>query len=373
MAHNINMNNGQASFFSLRENAWHGLGQVVDQPVSAKEAIKLSGLDWEVEKQPLYRKDITPVTSHVAIVRKDNGQGLGIVGADYTPVQNQALFDWFTGLDGFADVTLETAGALGRGETVWILARCKGLRFDIGGDEHQGYMTLINGHAGNRKLIIMPTMVRIVCQNTLQMATSGSKRQNTLVSGWELRHTTNVQSNMDRIRTLYAKTTEAWAQTEQVMRMLAAKPATDEVLDKLFTQPWVKPKLEAGDFSGKPISGIKAAEAAAAAPANTEAEGPSESERASMIADMRKESLMKLYHGPTCATYEATRGTVFAALNAVTEYLEHEAPTRVSKDVPEEDRVAVAKAKRFESANLGGNGNEIKARAFALATELAGV
>ena len=56
MAHNINFNEqtGQHSFFSVKEKAWHGLGQVVqDYPTSA-EAIKFAGLDYEVVKQDIY-------------------------------------------------------------------------------------------------------------------------------------------------------------------------------------------------------------------------------------------------------------------------------------------------------------------------------
>lgn len=50
MAYNIsiNENTGKHSFFSVKEKAWHGLGQVVqDYPTSA-EAIKHDGLDYTV-------------------------------------------------------------------------------------------------------------------------------------------------------------------------------------------------------------------------------------------------------------------------------------------------------------------------------------
>jgi hypothetical protein len=59
MAHNINYKEktSKHSFFSVKEKAWHGLGQIVsDYPTSA-EAIKYAGLDYLVEKRPLFTYD----------------------------------------------------------------------------------------------------------------------------------------------------------------------------------------------------------------------------------------------------------------------------------------------------------------------------
>src|SRR5690606_41278689 len=56
MGHNLNYNEmtGRYSFFSVKEKAWHNLGQVVtDYPTSA-EAIQHAGLDYEVVKSPLF-------------------------------------------------------------------------------------------------------------------------------------------------------------------------------------------------------------------------------------------------------------------------------------------------------------------------------
>jgi len=58
MAHNLNFNNrtGKYSFFSVKEKAWHNLGQIVKEYPTSEEAIKFAGLDYEVEKSPLYTK-----------------------------------------------------------------------------------------------------------------------------------------------------------------------------------------------------------------------------------------------------------------------------------------------------------------------------
>src|SRR5580765_5907477 len=88
------------------ENAWHGLGVTLPNDSSVRhsidEAIKIAGLDWTVETQPVYVdgydngvKFAQAITSHKAIVRKDTRQVLGVVGNRYTPLQNRDQFDWF--------------------------------------------------------------------------------------------------------------------------------------------------------------------------------------------------------------------------------------------------------------------------------------
>ena len=55
MAHNINYdeNTGKHSFFSVKEKAWHGLGQIVDQYPTSSEAIQHAGLNYQVQKASL--------------------------------------------------------------------------------------------------------------------------------------------------------------------------------------------------------------------------------------------------------------------------------------------------------------------------------
>ncbi len=99
MAHNINFNEGTGkhSFFSVKEKAWHGLGQIVSDYTTSAEAIKHAGLDYTVEKRRLFTYDnennvankdtdiIIPeieVPNYYATIRTDNQQVLGVVGKD---------------------------------------------------------------------------------------------------------------------------------------------------------------------------------------------------------------------------------------------------------------------------------------------------
>jgi phage/plasmid-like protein (TIGR03299 family) len=356
MSHNLAKRaDGTHAFFSLREPGWHKLGQVVERPVTDDEAIKLAGLDWEVDLRPILRNDMMPIESHVAVVRHDTDATFGVVGKNYTPLQNVELFKTLRGLEGVGDVVIETAGAIGDGEVVWALARVKGLHFDIKGSEHQGYISLTNSHDGSRKLLWTPTDVRQVCWNTTSMIIA-QERKNTLSSGWEIPHRSGLQTNLKRIVELYEKMAGDWKNTQEVLTFLASKPITDEKLKRLFVEPFI-PKAKQETMI------IEAPEAAEVeAEAEVEAD---ESVRAKLIRAEREARLKELLASPT-NNMPGTRDTLYAAYNAVTEFVDHETMVRPKDN---SDR-GIAEA-RLKSAQFGGRGTEIKRKAFNLAMELA--
>ncbi len=370
MAHNLEQRaDGRYSFVGLRDPAWHNLGKIIEAPISDLEWMKESGLNFDVEKMPLYRKDMETVPSHFAIVRTDNQKTLGVVSKAYEPVQNIALMEWLRGLDGYADVTIETAGVLGQGETVFISARCNGLKFSIGGDEHRAYMLLTNGHIGNRRLTMGPTLTRAVCENTVGMATGhmnvddtkGFALSGNLSSGFTLRHSKNIAEMMSDIQQAYARTSDCWKATEEVMRAFALKPLTEEMVTALFTKPFAQPKKVNKD-----------AEALAAlisdAPNDEKAkqEDHDETEQATAMALAREKRLREILASETCTRYASTRETLFAGFNAVTEYVTHELNVKAGDD----DKNGTKR--RFE-ANLLDRGERIKRKAYKVAMELLAV
>jgi len=177
MAHNLLIQNGQASMFYIEETPWHNLGTKLDKPATAQEAIEAAKLDWPVIKLPLSAgsKHI-PVPDKFAIVRK-TGQlvqksdpVLGVVGKDYTPLQNRDAFRFFDPIVGQSAAVYHTAGALGLGERVWILAKLPGQIRVAKDDISEKYLLLSNSHDGKSSVQIKFTPVRVVCQNTLTIA-----------------------------------------------------------------------------------------------------------------------------------------------------------------------------------------------------------
>ena len=105
MAHNLNFNEQtrQHSFFSVKEKAWHGLGQIVQDYPSSAEAIRFAGLDYAVEKRKLFTQENdnpVEVPNYFATVRTDTADVLGVVGKDYEIVQNVDAFSFFDAIVG---------------------------------------------------------------------------------------------------------------------------------------------------------------------------------------------------------------------------------------------------------------------------------
>ena len=97
-------------------------------PATAKEAIQVANLDWKVSKIPVFttvngQRLLVPDT--FAVVRNDplNSPVLGVVSKDYTPLQNAEAFGFFDPIVGENAAIYHTAGALGQGERIWLLAK----------------------------------------------------------------------------------------------------------------------------------------------------------------------------------------------------------------------------------------------------------
>ena len=211
MAHNINRNikTGQDAFFSVKEKAWHGLGKIVEQYPTAEEAIKFAGLDYDVVKRPLFTYDADNsseetapdgiqipeiiVPNYFATVRKDTDQILGVVGSKYEVIQNATAFSFFDALvnDG-SGIKYETAGALGNGERIFITAKMP----DIikvgrnGRDAIEEYIFLTTAHDGSGAAMAAFTPIRIVCNNTLNMALRNNS------NAVYIKHTANAEEKL---------------------------------------------------------------------------------------------------------------------------------------------------------------------------------
>jgi phage/plasmid-like protein (TIGR03299 family) len=177
MSANLLIQNGEASMFYIDEVPWHGLGTKLDKPATAQEAITAAKLDWPVVKLPLFAGSIRiPVPDRFAVVRKTGNliartdPVLGVVSNEYAPLQNREAFAFFDPIVDQDAAIYHTAGALGQGERVWILAKLPGHIRVVGDDITEKYLLLSNSHDGKSSVQIKFTPVRVVCQNTLTLA-----------------------------------------------------------------------------------------------------------------------------------------------------------------------------------------------------------
>lgn len=172
MAHQLNQVKGKFSF-ATTEPAWHGLGQVVKGRMTAEEAIREANLGYEVIKVPISYTGtngiLQNIKSYFATIRTDTNDILGVVKKNYEVVQNKDSFVFFDSVVDAGEAIYETAGALGKGERVFLLAKLPD-DLKVGGEAIDKYILLYNSHDGTSSIIAGMTSVRVVCNNTLQAA-----------------------------------------------------------------------------------------------------------------------------------------------------------------------------------------------------------
>lgn len=191
--------NGEAAFASLREPAWHNLGTVFQSEVTTSEMLDLAYLsNWNVRLEEI----VLPGRSHrdfFAVTRTNpfdkEADVLGVVGERYKVVQNEQLFNFADNiLDG---ARWETAGSIKNGTVVFgSLALERETVIDSSGvaDKVETYLLVHTSHDGSLAVQASVTPVRVVCQNTLNMALQGVKQS------YKIRHTQTVDGRVAAAR-----------------------------------------------------------------------------------------------------------------------------------------------------------------------------
>lgn len=176
------------SMFYTRVTPWHGMGIMVEDSPTSEDAIRLAGLEWNVEQREMFLADGTKVPDAFANVRNDNNKVLGIVGNRYSIVQNTEAFSFTDSLVG-EGCQYETAGSLREGKQIWLLAHLPEA-IQIAGDDVMPYLCFTNTHDGTGSVKVFTTGIRVVCNNTLNQALSNAKRT------WSVRHTGSIETKL---------------------------------------------------------------------------------------------------------------------------------------------------------------------------------
>lgn len=236
MAHNINYTKGQASFFTVKEKAWHNLGRVLDNPPTSEEAIKEAGLDFDVEKKPNFIEvEDTKIKIHNSFttIRTDTNTPLGRnLTNKYEVVQNKNAFNVFDEIVGSKQAIFETAGALGEGETIFITAKLPDyIKMPNGEDIVEKYLLLSNSHDGSSSLIIMLTPIRVVCNNTLTSALS--RKSSHKIS---LQHNSQINNKVKDAASLLGLINLSYTELEEKLNFMNNIPVDDGTARKLVAK-----------------------------------------------------------------------------------------------------------------------------------------
>ena len=180
------------TMFYTREKPWHGLGTMVAEAPNSKDALRLAGLNWKVLQEPVYTENKELIQGYKANVRDTDRKVLGVVTDRYKVIQNEEAFAFTDTLLG-EGVRYETAGSLQEGRRVWMLARLP-REFIIGGERISPYMVFSNTHDGSGAVKTALTPIRVVCNNTLNLALRTAKRS------WSMIHTGDISGKIEEAK-----------------------------------------------------------------------------------------------------------------------------------------------------------------------------
>lgn len=279
------------TMFYYGEKPWHGLGKSVEKALTSAEAIEAAGLNWQVEKKPLFvqsqdESSFLQVPGSFATVRKDNGVVLGNVGSIYTVLQNKDAFSLADAIVGVKEAHYHTAGALGKGQRVWLLLKANGIIRTTKEDSTEKYLLLSNSHDGSSAVEIMFTPIRVVCQNTLNQAIGGT------INKAKVRHTVNMGARVEEVRRTLSIANSYFGAFEAASQALVKIKFREKQIKKLIE--------ESGAI-------------------------PIETEEKQMTTRAKNifEEISALFESGKGTALPGVKGTAWAAYNAVVEYVDH--------------------------------------------------
>lgn len=299
------------------QTPWHGLGEQLPPKQGIDVWTRQAGMDWQIEAAPVHYAPgealpARPYPDQRVLYRSDTHAPLSIVSGRYHVVQPREMLEFYRDLTEAADFELETAGVLKGGRKLWALARTGREAVLPGQDRVKGYLLLATSCDGTLATTVMPTSVRVVCNNTLRAALDTS------VQAVKVPH--RQKFDPVQVKRQLGLAVSHWDRFIHGVKRLADRPVAPTEVEPYFRR----------------VLGLPAASASPDVP----------------VAQARAlQSLQALYGGEgRGAGLRAAQGTSWGLLNAVTEFVDHH-------------RRALSAENRLDSAWFG-LGAALKDRAF---------
>ena len=254
MAHELETQNGVASFASFREPAWHGLGTVFTEEKTTAEMLQAANLNgWNVRLEDM------PIPSHLTtdkeyqyVVRTnptENSQTdiLGVVGERYHVMQNEDLFSFGDNiLDGGG--RWETAGSIKGGRVVFgALALERETILDPSGvaDKVKTYLLINTSHDGSIAIQASITPVRVVCANTLNLALGSRKKKNGIKQSFKIRHTQTASGKVEVARQTLGLANAYMDEFDLMAKAMIEKEVNAKSFNDIILAAYPKPEKDA--------------------------------------------------------------------------------------------------------------------------------
>jgi phage/plasmid-like protein (TIGR03299 family) len=272
------------------ERPWHGLGSKLapQQPIETWR--QQAGMDWQIEESEV--RYITGSNSvgvinafpeQKVLYRSDTKAPLAVVSKRFQVVQPGEILEFYRDLTACSGFELETAGVLRAGRKFWALARTGQSTSLKGRDRVDGYLLLATACDGTLATTAQFTSVRVVCNNTLQIAIGEA--------GGAIKVPHRSQFDPDAVKRQLGITVSAWDGFVARMKALCERPVDPDSVDELLRRVLT--------YTGP--------------------EG-----KRSVVNEQALANVRSLYDGGgRGALMASSRGTAWGLLNGITEYVDH--------------------------------------------------
>ena len=277
------------------QTPWHGLGNLLTPNQPLELWAKQAGMDWQILETPVrylaggkqHLGEIRSFEERSVLYRSDTLDALSVVGQRYQVVQPREILEFYRDLTEKSGFELETAGVLKNGKKLWALARTGQSATLQGKDTTHGYLLLATACDGSMATTAQFTSVRVVCNNTLQIAIGNN------TGAVKVPHSTTFDAQA--VKQQLGISVSEWEEFIYRLRKLSERKVKPREVEKFFTGVFGEPKLP-------------------------EEVRPNERAMNKALALFNGEG-----HGSNLST---ARGTAYGLLNAVTEFVDHERKAR---------------------------------------------
>jgi phage/plasmid-like protein (TIGR03299 family) len=261
MAHELEINEttGEATFASLREPAWHGLGTVFTEEVTTAKMLEMAHLDkWNVRLEDVAVPEGFASDKTYSFVTRTNpfeptqNDILGVVGERYKVLQNEDLFAFGDNiLDGGG--RWETAGSIKGGRQVFgSLALERETILDPNGvsDKVKTYLLINTSHDGSVAIQASITPVRVVCANTLNLALTALKGKGKAPKqSFKIRHTQTAEGKIAVAREALGLANAYMDEFDKMAQAMIEKEITQKQFEEILALAYPAPEKDAkGSF-----------------------------------------------------------------------------------------------------------------------------
>jgi phage/plasmid-like protein (TIGR03299 family) len=278
------------------QTPWHGLGNQLKSNQPIEVWIDQAGMNWEIQSTPVRYLtnsrnrfgEIKEFTDKKVLYRSDSRSPLSVVSNRFHVVQPREILEFYRDLTEKSGFVLETAGVLKEGRKLWALAYTGQSGLIAGNDETRGYLLLATACDGSMATTAQFTSVRVVCNNTLAIATRSSD------GAIKVPHNTKFDASM--VKSKLGINPSRWDEFIYQLKTLSQRKLKDKEVEHYLTQV----------FSYN-----------------------DDQKATSRVQDRSVAKVRSLYEGEGRGSMLASaHGTAFGLLNAVTQFVDHEKRAR---------------------------------------------